>query len=143
MKTRKPLRRGSPIQRKTRPKPVNRKRKAREFKRTYGSSARAEFVRAMVCIVARAQEYPKCRGDVVNAHVPSKSGAGRKGDARFCVPLCDWHHHQLDDGLGSKRLFNLAYGVDLDAEAAAVEEAWQAFNGSTQVEHLPHRSESK
>lgn len=132
MKTRKPLRRSTtPIKRKTRVRPINRKRKAKTFARAYGGSARAEFVKGMACIVGRIQEYPKCWGDMVNAHIKG-DGAGRKADARFCVPLCVYHHDQLHEL--QPRLFQLGYGVNLEEAAKATEMAWQLVSNVRPIE---------
>ena len=70
-------------------RPVNPARKAREFARAYGSQARVEWIKAYGCLVC-----PRVGSQ--NAHLPSKSGAGRKGDAKYCVPLCHQCHNDLD-----------------------------------------------
>jgi hypothetical protein len=120
-----------PIPRKTRVKPVNRRRKAREFQRAYGGAERAAFVAAMACIVGRIQGVSDCEGPIENVHVKG-GGAGRKADARFNVPGCRGHHRKLH-AWGVRR-FEEHYGVDLDAEAAAVEEAWQTFSKGSELE---------
>ncbi len=112
-----------PLARTTRGKATNPRRKREAFARAYGSRGRVAFVKAFPCVVC-VKRYPKMWGDSDNAHVPSKSGAGRKGDARRIVPLCRWHHtgsaftslHAL-----GKSKFNAYHGLDLDAEAARVD----------------------
>jgi hypothetical protein len=125
------LKRGGPIARKTRIRPVNAKRRKKTFARTYESSERVLFVKQMCCIVGRIQDYPKCWGDIENAHSRG-GGAGRKADAALCVPLC--HHHHLQLHAMGPRLFQLGYGVNLEEAAKAVEMAWQLANGARPLE---------
>lgn len=93
----KPIKRGVPPQRTGRPKSKNDKRKAREFARCYGSEARVRFIQSLPCgSCSRQRPFVT----VENAHLPSQSGAGRKGDACHIVPLCHECHEQkvyLDD----------------------------------------------
>lgn len=103
------------------------RRKPSDFARIYGSKKRVAWVRALGCI-ARSSG---CHGPVDNAHVPSRSGMSRKGDAWQIVPLCRAHHRELhDDGY--------VEAVDIDARsvtildrdylqicADATEQAWQ------------------
>ena len=114
IKRNKPLpRSASPIARGKRPNRVNKARKAKNFARAYESEARLEWFAAHPCVCCGTTAL---RRD--NAHLPSKSGAGRKGDARFIVPLCrGWaggilmgcHVMQGNKGLSSLN----AYRVDL------------------------------
>lgn len=78
------------LKRKTYPKRVNPERKAREFARQYGSTARVRFIKSLPC--GHCSRQPE--EGVENAHLPSKSGAGRKGDACHVVPLCRECHEQ-------------------------------------------------
>jgi aminoglycoside phosphotransferase family enzyme len=100
---------------------VNRKRKAREFARTYESVERVEFVKALPSVWDGA-------GPCVNAHVGRKgAGARRKADADQIVPLTDWQHRAFDE-----------HRAPFDTEAAReavraccadVEARWLAFSG--------------
>lgn len=124
-----PMKRGKPIARTTRVKAGNPKRKASEFQRCYGSRARVKWVQSLPCIVDDVAESGIPCGRSENAHVPSQSGAGRKGDARHIVPLCKWHHTQsIRTSLHAlnKAGFNAYHDLDLDAIAATVEARWQA-----------------
>ena len=137
MKPRTPLKRGPAPKRKVRPKASNPARKAREFARAYGSKARVAFVNSLPCLcgadhlnvisVAKLSLY--WRGE--NAHVPSQSGAGRKGDYTKIVPLCAWHHRLSAASLHAlgKEGFERAWSVDLDAECARVQQLFEASQG--------------
>lgn len=122
IRQRHPLARGAPPARTARPKKVNRARKNREWTRAYGSPERVAWVNSRRCIVGLL-----CTGAVQNAHVGKVgAGAGRKANADQIVPLCERHHFQCHEGQQSlaKR-----FGIDFDAEAAAVESAWRAQRG--------------
>lgn len=116
----KPLARGASTLKRERVKASNPARKASEFSRAYGSAERAAAIKRLPCLV----ENESCAGWIENAHVPSKSGAGRKGDACHNVSLCAWHHRLCPitslHALG-KTKFNAMHHIDLDAEAAKVE----------------------
>lgn len=119
------LRRKSGIARKTRVRPVNAKRKAKNHARAYGGAERIAFVKSLPCIVTMpsAKHY----GEIQVAHTKT-GGIGRKADSKHTVPLCEYHHaNQHTFGVES---FQLAYGVDLDAEADRVETAWQTRKSS-------------
>ena len=113
------MKRGKPIARTTRVKPVNKERKAAEFERTYGGKPRVEWGKDQPCLIC---------GNIPseNAHVPSRSGMSRKGDAKHTVPLCAWHHTDGDDSLHAlnKAGFNAKHGLDLDHEAAIHNARW-------------------
>jgi hypothetical protein len=129
LRQRKPLKRGKPLPRATKPlgrsqrvKATNPRRKRSEFARCYGSRARVAFVKALPCVVRNCAQVT--RSD--NAHV-GNGGMGRKADARHIVPICRWHHTQSRvsslHALG-KQKFNAYHGLDLDAEAALIESAF-------------------
>lgn len=114
-----PIARGTSTLTRTRLKESNPKRKAATFKRTYKDVERVEAIRAMPCLV----DNDTCAGPTENAHVPSKSGAGRKGDACHNVPLCAKHHRTGNDSLHRLNTdgFRSRHGIDLDVEAAKIE----------------------
>lgn len=71
------------------PRKVNRKRKASEFARCYGSKERVQWVKSLPCAV------PNCDGQPIeNAHALG-GGAGRKADYQLIAPLCRAHHRYL------------------------------------------------
>lgn len=114
----KPLARGAPPKRKTKPKAVNRARKAKTFERAYGGKERRDFVASLRCIVPRCGVSP-CDP----AHTSGDNGAGYKASAKYLIPLCRTHHdEQHDHGAGS---FAIKYQINLRAAAAATEQAWQ------------------
>jgi hypothetical protein len=121
----KPLPRSTkPIARKTRVKKVNTKRRAKNKARAYGGEERVTWLKTLPCCVVGRPSSPPVRhfGEIVNAHITT-GGMGRKADAKLCVPMCDYHHK--NQHLFGTRGFELAYGIDLKAEAAKVEAAWQ------------------
>ena len=106
--------RRKPIPRKSAPPKTNAKRKAREFKRTYHSTARVKFVKSLPCCV--------CGGDgSVNAHTTG-GGMSRKGDFTTIVPLCHVHHVQYDEYLWP--LGAPAIRWHIASNAADVEALW-------------------
>lgn len=119
--TRTPMPRG-----RTRVKPVNRKRRGKEWLRAYGSPERVAFVKSLPCI---ASPYV-CAGVIQNAHVRG-GGASRKADADQIVPACELHHKQMHT-LGI-RTFASVYRLDLAAEAARVEQLWNTLNPDTRT----------
>lgn len=72
--------------RKTRVKPVNRKRKAANFARAYGG-AYADHIRSLPCLFSDAD----CGGRI-EAHHTRNGGGSRKADASTLVPICTNHH---------------------------------------------------
>lgn len=110
-------------------------RKAREFKRAYGSKARVAWVKSLPCVACGVVGYSE------NAHVTS-GGVGRKADASQIVPLCGARPlfglpgyagtegcHREAHRTG-RELFAQRWKLDLDAAAAATETAWLAhING--------------
>jgi len=141
------LTRSRPIPRSETPiKKVNRKRRVSEFARAYGSKERVAWIQAQSCVICGWD------GGCENAHVPSRSGAGRKGDCAKIIPLCGAHPgkpgqaiitrgdgydigcHASLHKLG-KRLFEKAYYVNLGALAAATEERWQDYAATLPPSH--------
>ncbi len=112
------------IARKSRPKPINRKRRASEFRRAYGSQERVAFVRRLPCVVCVGLMV-RPAGESDNAHIIG-GGAGRKADARHIAPICRIHHRALH-AAGSLSEFYVMFGfkVDLAQAAAETDAAWQ------------------
>lgn len=109
------------IKRRTRPKAVNRKRKASNFVRAYGSRLRVEWVKGLPCVVPSAIHG----GEIENAHTQN-GGAGRKADARYVVPMCRDHHRYLHQH--GQEAFQATFVVNLNAAARRTEIAWQAHS---------------
>ena len=63
---------------------VNRKRKAKDWHKHFGSVSRVLAVNALGCAVCR-------EGPSENAHVRSRAAGGTWRDV---VPLCWWHHRE-------------------------------------------------
>ena len=101
---------------------ANPKRKAREFRRSYGSGDRADWVAHQSCLICNAVPSE-------NAHVSSKSGASRKGDARWVVPLCGRHHRTGKNSLHAlnKGGFEAARQIDLAHEAYVTDARYQQY----------------
>ena len=115
-----PLPRRSAPLRKTRPRAVNKQRKAKNWTRAYGSKARVEWVKAQQCLL----NTPRCDGPTENAHV-GNDGMGRKASAAHIVPLCRFHHrHQHTIGTPA---FEEAYGISLAWWAENTEGRWQSY----------------
>ena len=122
---------------KQRPRPVNAKRKAREFRRTYHSLARVEFVKSLPCASCGVFGWSQ------NAHATG-GGAGRKSGYAMILALCgpgQWMQRKSDGKRvmyeGCHRLYDehrLA-GFTLDhalAAAARTEKLWLASHPSTE-----------
>lgn len=104
------------MKRTTRVRRSNPKRRAREFARSYGSKERVKWINALPCFACQVI------GQTENAHLPSRSGVGRKGDARYIVPLCHSCHGQK---VYLQRPSAYAYLANkLDAQ-------WQTLTGAT------------
>ena len=102
-------------------KPINRKRKAREWARAYGSPERVAWVASLPCLVCG---YGPCE----NAHIKS-GGAGRKADAALVINLCKLHHaEQHHFGIET---FGARHGLDLQACAAVLDHEWAFRCAST------------
>jgi hypothetical protein len=106
-------------------KPKKRSKKERE--RIYGTDEHIAFVKSQPCVACKRE------GPSEFAHV-GNGGTGRKSAAKNGVPLCGLRlikHgvnvgcHALSHLIGIKS-FEAKYGIDLKAEAARVEAAWQS-----------------
>lgn len=121
--------RSQPIRR-TRPKKVNRARKAKNHARAYGE--KRAWVVTLPCLICG---YSPCDP----AHVGTLGGGLKSGSERL-VPLCgprlqlvgrltdyfDGHHRESHRGI---KTFQAKYGIDLKAEAARIEREWQSYSG--------------
>lgn len=107
----------APVVPRARIKPVNPQRKAKEWRRAFGSVERVNFVAGRPCV---ACEYGR---NCENHHIQN-GGKSRKADARFIVPLC-WVCHREYHDIG-RPAFEAYYEIDLDVCAAETEAAWQA-----------------
>lgn len=90
--------------------PVNRKRRAANFARSYGEHA--EFIRQQPCCIG----HPLCRMYRVEAAHTESGGIGRKAHRRTLVPLCSLHHASLHNA--GVLTFERVCNVDLKALAA-------------------------
>jgi len=130
----KPLAHGPARLRRSKIKPVNRKRMAKKLARNFG--AEAQRVRSMDCLcmgqdahafyveleLAHAYGVPDavilCSGSIVAAHVTPRGMGGSKGDRFRLVPLCAAHHDEAgEEHTGQRSAFEARYGIDLDKEA--------------------------
>ena len=117
------------LARKALPK-TNAARRRKEWARAYGSKERVAFVKSLPCATCHATE------GIENAHIRT-GGKGRKADYVAIVPLCrsnsygeGCHNYLHRVGRAS---FEWAWGIDLDAAAAATEKAWVEFQGRTEA----------
>lgn len=119
---------------KQRPRPVNAKRKAREFRRTYHSLARVEFVKSLPCASCGVFGWSQ------NAHATG-GGAGRKSGYEMILPLCGPHPlhnygaYGLTEGCHQWYDRHRLAGFTLDhalAAAARTEKLWLASHPSTE-----------
>lgn len=101
---------GSTLKRSGRVKPVNRKRRASEFKRCYHSKERVAFVKSLSCIVRTIPGHVSAfhLGEIENAHVGRRAGGSRKGPFTEIAPMCRRHHHIFHEGRES---FLAAYAM--------------------------------
>ena len=132
----KPLAHGPARLRRSKIKPVNRKRKAEKLARNFG--AEAQRVRDMGCLVEStlmviadfgdryklaceqdARGVTTCSGDIEAAHVGKARGMGGVNSDRYrLAPLCTRHHEEASEPGTSKRAaFEERTGIDLDKEA--------------------------
>lgn len=126
------MKRSAPIPRKTRlarggrVKPVNRKRRASEFARCYGSKERVAWVKSLPCAVRSlglSIFAMPCHGPMDNAHTVT-GGMGRKADAETIIPLCRRHHEGFHAGRWDPVFVQAARGY-----ATEVEQRWRAEGG--------------
>ena len=117
-----PIKRKKPLKR-SRPRAVNATRKAREFARCYHSEERVRFVKTLPCVACLPSRVPTEPSE--NAHIPSRSGVGRKGDYDQIVPLCRPHHSVLHETV--PLVFEDTYYVNLAFCAVATEARWQSW----------------
>lgn len=107
--------------------------------RSYGGKARVEWMKTLPCVACGVVGFSQ------NAHIKT-GGAGRKSDARFCVPLCgpqsmfQWKSHVFPAYIGChasfeehRAEFRETYPVlDLSAEALRIDALWTEHLASTQ-----------
>lgn len=106
------LRRGdSVLERKTPLAKVNRKRAKRRRARDFGS--KADFVRALPCLVCGTKPSEP-------HHFPTR-GAG--GTSKDLTPLCTEHHREFH-GTGAKT-FQRRHGINLRIRAEEIQAAWE------------------
>lgn len=91
-------------------------RRQKEWARAYHSEERVRWVKHHPCLVCG-------RTPSENAHTRS-GGMGRKADADTIAPLCHEHHHEYDN---HKATFEDTHGLDLKAEAKALDERWTRY----------------
>jgi hypothetical protein len=115
-----PLRSRSSLTRRTKVKNTNRRRRAKEFARAYGSEERVEFVRNLPCIVCGSRPSE-------NAHIVT-GGMGRKADYQLIVPLSS-DCHAMAHAKGMSWL-EVERGIDLELAAACTEAAWQSYSSN-------------
>lgn len=108
--------------RSSRVKNVNRRRKAKEWKRAYGSKERVAFVASLPCLVDGCTATP-CE----NAHTRGE-GASRKAGFALIVPLCHNHHAELHTF--GRITFESKHAIDLDYCAGQIERIWQVRTGA-------------
>ena len=127
MKRRKPLKRGAPPKRST--KPIS-PRKADKSKRRFANlrdEAYQGWIRQQPCSVATnwwtwmPNPSVDCKGRTECAHVKSRGAGG--SDRGNCVALCT-KHHRFQHTVGIKQ-FNYDYDIDLAAVAAALDVQYQ------------------
>lgn len=112
------LQRGNGPDRTVRVKPINRKRRAKEFARAYGSSERVMAMKLSPCDGCGRVPHEDALNE--NAHTEG-GGAGRKADFATIVTLCP-DCHRLWHYLGSTEAFDGWKGTDLRATAARLAE---------------------
>lgn len=117
------VKRHTRIERKTRLKPVNRKRKQSAFARQYGSKARVAWVKSLPCAACGVTGFSE------NAHLLGNDGAGRKGPYTEIGPLCSTRFlagcHAMYDT--QRSAFNICFPTfNAERVAAETEAAWAA-----------------
>jgi hypothetical protein len=119
-----PLKRKTPLRstgklKRTPLAPVNRKRKAKEWERAYGSEERVRWIQYLPSVVSG---QTPCE----NAHVKT-GGTGRKADACWIVPLTTAEHRELHDC--GPETFQARHEIDLIEQARLTEQAWRERQG--------------
>lgn len=112
-----PLTRGKPVKR------VRPDRKAQRFREAYHSKRRVEFVKRLPCIVCKISLYDEGH-PCVNAHTGAHP-LGKKGPYTSIVPLCPFHHLQLDDRCGPEE-FERVHNVSLEYARTITQTQWLA-----------------
>ena len=110
-----------PIARTTRPKRVNKVRKAREWARAYGSEERVAWIRDQPCVAGHS-------GPCENSHLRSRSGAGRKGDAATVVPMCKPCHNLYPKRSAWAAKYPELTDDTLNVIASATDHLWTLHN---------------
>lgn len=144
------LTRRVPLRRLTKLAPVNRKRKAKAFRRNFGK--RSDAVREMRCLgcVARRKMGPGLNADGTRttagggdlfdirhelgqqtptqaAHVKARGMGGVGGSRRDLVPLCAAHHLEAGEARTSARAeFEARHRLSLEYEAKMIAERLDA-----------------
>lgn len=121
LRAKRPMPRGSATLERHRPLPkVNRKRKAANLLRAYGPASRRDWITGLPCLTCG--HPPKSQ----QSHLRSRSGAGRKGDAKHVVPMCDPCHRLYPQRSKWAARFPHWTDAELERAAAVIEAAWQA-----------------
>lgn len=115
MKRNSPLARRTPLKRGGRVRPVNAKRRKKNWSRAHHSVERVLFVKSLPCVYAEDSE--RCAGEIHNHHTRN-DGKSRKGPYTSIVPLCTLHHVKLHAAAG------MLPAVDLKAAARHTEIQW-------------------
>ena len=110
---RSPLKRKTPLLRKSRVNPRNDERRRELHAIQFdGGICHDGFVRDIPCAVAQKRGDAKCQGAIQAAHVTSRGAGGRW---YHTVPLCAGHHQE--QGERGLALFEARYDFDLCAMA--------------------------
>jgi hypothetical protein len=107
-----PIKRGSGPRRSKRVKPVNRARKAKRWRTSFGSSERVEWMRQLNCCVCG-------RTPCEVAHVRSRAAGGTAADT---VPLCNRCHREQH--VVGVETFAARHNLDLTALAQKYDRWW-------------------
>lgn len=125
LRSREGLARQSALERRARIRPANHARRARERLRAYGPASRIQWLLSHPCIVRGCRRAPEVTHVTPSTGLPS--GMGRKGDARWTVPCCPYHHRLAPFSIhrAGETTFQRIHRLDLPATAAALEASWQ------------------
>ena len=108
------LDRRTPIKRNKRVNPVNRARKKKRWRTSFGSTERVEWMKQLNCCVCG-------RTPCDTAHVRSRAAGGTADDT---IPLCRMHHRESDGINSGIKTFAAKYDLDLQALAAKYDRWW-------------------